>query len=515
MIIRRGHFPRTGEYAALAGSTLLFAIAFPPFPLLLPAFLCLVPFAVAIARRADEAGSLREAARLGFWFGMLGYAINLYWIAIALSIYTKLAIVGYIAALFVLAPVVALAAMSLFVLRRTTHLPLALLLPVVWVASEVVLNYMSDLSFPWLPLGLALSRTPVLAQAADLSGVRGLSFCLAAVNGLIADAWLLRGRRAAIAKRLIAVVAIVAAMAGYGAWRMRTTQLRPLAPIAIVQPNIPQEEKWQAENQGRIQGILDDITRKRLAAQDAKLILWPEASLPGYISEHPEWSRDLRTMSREARTPILFGTLDLEWHGPNNYDYYNAAMLVDSMGVLNAQAPYRKSYLVPIVERVPFVNPRWFAQLKYFGGYGRGQNTKPFDVGFAKIGVLICYESIFPQRSREFRREGANLIVNITNDAWFGKSVAPYQHEAHMALRAIENRVGIVRAANTGISAYIDPLGRIQGETKLDTADSRVYNSQTTDVMTLYVRIGDWLGTIALLATVVLLLWVRLRRRVA
>jgi apolipoprotein N-acyltransferase len=512
---RRAVFPRRGELAAIAGSTLLFAIAFPPFPLLLPAFLCLVPFAVALARRADQAGSVREAARIGFWFGMLGYAANLYWIAIALSIYTKLAILGYIAALFVLAPVVAVAAMALFALRRATRLPLALLLPVVWVASEVVLNYMSDLSFPWLPLGLALSRTPVLAQAADLSGVRGLSFLIAAVNGLIADAWLLRGQRAAIAKRLVAVVAIVAALAGYGTWRMRTTQLRPLAPVAIVQPNIPQDEKWQAENQPHIVGILDEITRKRLVARDAKLILWPEAALPGFIAEHPEWKRDVTSMAAGARTPILFGTLDIVWHGPGDYDYYNAAMLADSTGTIGSQPSYRKSYLVPIVERVPFVNPRWFAHLKYFGGYGRGQNTRPFVLSFGKVGVLICYESIFPQRAREFRREGANLIVNITNDAWFGKSLAPYQHEAHLALRAIENRVGIVRAANTGISAYIDPLGQIHGETQLDVAASRVYDAQTTEVITLYTRVGDWLGSLAVLATVAGLLWVRFRRRAA
>ncbi|HEV7705657.1 MAG TPA: nitrilase-related carbon-nitrogen hydrolase, partial [Gemmatimonadaceae bacterium] len=138
-------------------------------------------------------------------------------------------------------------------------------------------------------------------------------------------------------------------------------------------------------------------------------------------------------------------------------------------------------------------------------------NTKPFTVGFGKVGVLICYESIFPQRSREFRREGADLIDNNTNDARFGRSLAPYQHEAHMALRAIENRVGIARAANTGISAYIDPLGRIQGETQLDTADSRVYNTQTTHVRTLYVSIGDWLGTLALMVTAAALVWLRYR----
>lgn len=515
MTTRRAWFPRRGEWAAIAGSTLLFAIAFPPFPLLVPAFLCLVPFAVALARRADQAGTVREAARIGFWFGMLGYACNLYWIAIALSIFTNLAFVGYIAALFVLAPVVAVAAMALFALRRATKLPLSLLLPVVWVASEVVLNYMSDLSFPWLPLGLALSRTPVLAQMADLSGVRGLSFLIAAVNGLVADAWLLRGQRSAIAKRLVASVVIVAAMAGYGAWRMKTTQLLPLAPVAIVQPNIPQDEKWQAQNQSHIIETLDEITRKRLADHDAKLVLWPEAALPGFIAEHPEWKRDLTSMARAAHTPILFGTLDIVWHGPGDYEYFNAAMLADSTGTIGSQPAYRKSYLVPIVERVPFVNPRWFAHLKYFGGYGRGQNTDPFVLSFGKVGVLICYESIFPQRSREFRRKGANLIVNITNDAWFGKSLAPYQHEAHLALRAIENRVGIVRAANTGISAYVDPLGVIHGETQLEVAASRVYDAQTTDVRTLYTRIGDWLGTLALLVTVVGLIWVRFRRRPA
>lgn len=515
MTTRRTWFPRRGEWAAIAGSTLLFAIAFPPFPLLVPAFFCLVPFAVALARRADQAGTVREAARIGFWFGMLGYACNLYWIAIALSIFTNLAFVGYIAALFVLAPVVAVAAMALFALRRATKLPLSLLLPVVWVASEVVLNYMSDLSFPWLPLGLALSRTPVLAQMADLSGVRGLSFLIAAVNGLVADAWLLRGQRSAIAKRLVASVVIVAAMAGYGAWRMKTTQLLPLAPVAIVQPNIPQDEKWQAQNQSHIIETLDEITRKRLADHDAKLVLWPEAALPGFIAEHPEWKRDLTSMARAAHTPILFGTLDIVWHGPGDYEYFNAAMLADSTGTIGSQPAYRKSYLVPIVERVPFVNPRWFAHLKYFGGYGRGQNTDPFVLSFGKVGVLICYESIFPQRSREFRRKGANLIVNITNDAWFGKSLAPYQHEAHLALRAIENRVGIVRAANTGISAYVDPLGVIHGETQLEVAASRVYDAQTTDVRTLYTRIGDWLGTLALLVTVVGLIWVRFRRRPA
>ena len=180
--------PTRTEAIAAGAAALLFAVSFPPFLLFVPAFLCLTPLAVAVAREADAGGSPRAAARLGFWFGLLGYACALYWIAIALSLYTKLAILGYIGAIVWLAPIVALAMAALFALRRGTGCPLAILLPVDWVALEVVLNYTSDLAFPWLPLGLATSRVPVLAQFAELSGARGVSFWIAATNGLLADA---------------------------------------------------------------------------------------------------------------------------------------------------------------------------------------------------------------------------------------------------------------------------------------------------------------------------------------
>jgi apolipoprotein N-acyltransferase len=496
-------------------SAVLFGVAFPPFPLIVPVFLCLVPFAAAIARRADESESWQSAARIGFWFGLVGYGINLYWIAIALLIYTKLAVLGYFGALLVLTPVVTLTAVALFVARRATRWPMVILLPVVWVSSELLLNHLSDLAFPWLPLGLATAHLPRLAQLADLSGVRGVSFWIAAISGLLADAWLLRASRAAVIKRAVAVIVLLAAAVIYGGWRLSSITLRPVAPIAIVQPNIPQEEKWQAENQGRILGILADLTRERLARHDARLVLWPEAALPGFLLNHPGWSATLRQLAASSHTPILFGVLDITFPNPNDssdYDYYNAAMLVDSLGRLGTQPTYRKSYLVPVVERVPFLNPRWFRSLKYFGGYGRGGHPEPLTLPFGKVGVLICYESIFPERSRTYRREGASVLVNITNDAWFGRSIAPYQHEAHLVFRAIENRVGIVRAANTGISGYIDPLGRIHGATQLFVPATRTYEAQTTDARTLYVLLGDWIGIVSAVVVVGALLVAAARR---
>lgn len=492
-------------------SAALFAIAFPPFPFVIPAFFCLTPLAVAIARLVDSGGSPRAAAGMGFWFGLLGYACNLYWIAIALSLYTKLAILGYVASLIWLAPFVALFAAALFTLRRSTRWPMAILLPAAWVSLELTLNYLSDLSFPWLPLGLSMARIPLLAQIAEVSGVRGVSFWIAATNGLLADAWLMRAERRSVLIRGAAIAGMVAFVALYGMWRMSAITLRDIAPIAVVQPNIPQEEKWQEDNRDRIVGILSQQTRALMTESDAQLIVWPEVALPGFLSEHPEWRDTLNALSAIDRTPILFGVLDIIYRTREDYSYFNAAMLADSSGSVDGQPAYHKEFLVPIVERVPFVNPEWFKSLKYFGGYGRGVDQPPYSLPFGKFGVLICYESIYPQLSREYRKAGADLLVNITNDAWFGKSIAPYQHESHLVLRAIENRVGIVRSANTGISEYVDPLGRVHGATPLFTREARTWVAQTTDAQTPYVLAGDWLGTASVLGTLIGLVLARRR----
>ena len=508
-------WPARHEAVAALASAILFALAFPPVPLLVPVFICLVPMAVGIARQADDSGTLRGAARIGFWFAIVGYGSALYWIAGALSLFTKLAILGFVAAIVWLGIMVSIVAMSLYAARRATGLPLAIVLPVVWTAGELVLAHFPDLSFPWLPLGLSTVQAPALAQFAEVSGVRGVSFWIAAVNGLLADMWLLYRARsvaeggarafwtsAPALSRLAAIAAILALAASYGMWRMRTIELRSVAPIAVVQPNIPQDEKWQAEQRDRIVGIIAGITRDLLPESDAELVVWPEVALPGYLFDHPEWRDTLHSLAAIDSTPILFGVLDVDFRTREDYDYYNAAMLTDERGTVGAQPPYRKGHLVPIVERVPFVNPNWFSGMKYFGAFGIGTETEPFELASGRAGVLICYESIYPQRSRGFRRSGADILINITNDAWFGRSLAPWQHHAHLILRAIETRVGIVRSANTGISGYIDPLGIDRGRTDLFVVAAPTYVAQTTDVTTMYVRFGDWLGVLSLVATV-------------
>ena len=519
--VRRRFLPPLAVALPAAASAFLFLLAFPPLPPL-AVLVCLVPVAVAAARIADGSAPLGEGVRLGWWFGVFGFGATLYWIAIALAIYTKLAIAGYFGALFVMAALAAGGIGTLVAARRALGAPMAILLPVAWAGWEKLTELLPQLGFPWLPLGLGMAKATLLAQTADLSGVHGVSFWIAGVNGLVVDAILARRQGASAVRawgpRLAAALAIVAAAAGYGEWRTHTIALRDVAPIAIVQPNVPQEDKWQDSNRDRIVGMLSSGTRAALAAGAPKLIVWPEVALPGYLVDHPEWQDTLATLGWAGHVPILFGVIDVRVNAPPSagaamdFDYFNAAMLTDALGRVGGYPPTRKQYLVPVVERVPFLNPKWFKSLKYFGGYGVGEGATVYHEPWGRFGVLICYESIFPSQSRALRRNGADLLLNITNDAWFGRSVAPWQHEAHMMLRAIETRAGVVRSANTGISVYIDPFGRSHGATGLFVPAARVYRTRTSDATSPYVALGDWVGW-GCVAASALLVAIAFRRR--
>jgi apolipoprotein N-acyltransferase len=489
--------PSRTEAAAALGSAVLFALSFPPLHLVVPVFVCLVPLAVFIAR----SGTSGSAARVGFWFALLAFGSTLYWIAVALLLFTKLAILAYIATVLCLGGIYAATLAILWHARRRTGWPMAVLLPPLWVASEMLLMHLSDISFPWLPLALGVSHSPHLAQLADVSGEHGLSALIAVINGLLADAVLTRRVRP-----VLGAVACGIALYAYGAWRLATTTLRPLAPILAVQPNIPEDDKMQEALRTTFIGILMDRTRAGLATERPALVVWPETALPDFLVNHRDWPDSIRTLAAGSHVPLLFGVIDVQWYPGGTYDFYNAALLADSTGAITRQPPYRKEFLVPIVERVPFVNPHWFAGLKYFGGFGRGSNPVPFQLPFGKVGVVICYESIFGDLFRLYRQKGADAILNITNDAWFGETNAPYQHVAHLRLRAIENRVGVVQVANTGISEYVDPLGHAHGQTALTVPAAVVYHVETTQVHTLYDAWGDWVGYLSVVVTLAFLL---------
>jgi apolipoprotein N-acyltransferase len=218
--------------------------------------------------------------------------------------------------------------------------------------------------------------------------------------------------------------------------------------------------------------------------------------VPDYFIRRPDWDAMIAQRARAVRTPILTGGLD----ATSMDDYYNAAFFYDSTGDRSAYPVYHKHYLVPIVERVPFLSPRLF-HLKWFGGFGEGRGLPLYATAVGRFGVLICYESIFADLARDYRREGADFLVNVTNDAWYGRTAGPYQHLSHLVMRAIETRAGIARAANSGISATVDPLGHVHDATGLEVRTAVASRLVTSDVRTLYVRLGDWVGTLVVLAT--------------
>ena len=209
---------------------------------------------------------------------------------------------------------------------------------------------------------------------------------------------------------------------------------------------------------------------------------------------------------RETHVPIFTGVFWADSTYRSRLDpYYNAALFIDSAGEWRKYPVYAKHYLVPVTERVPFVPVGVFRAIpglrNWSGGFTPGRDLPLYKTALGQLGVIVCYESAFEDLPRKYRALGANFLVNITNDAWFGRTSAPRQHASHLIMRAIETRMGVARAANSGISEFVDPMGRTYAATKLD---EKTYVSgviRTTDVIPLYVRLGDWVGLLVVVLT--------------
>jgi apolipoprotein N-acyltransferase len=488
------------DWRLIVGGAVLLCAAYPPFHLFLPSFLCLVPAVWLIMAGAEDPRPVRRHLVQGFWFGLLGNGLVLYWITVALWRFSRLSALGYLVTIVVLGVSCAAAfAVTGWVVRRTRVGPVVVF-PIVWTTVEWAIGHLPQVGFPWLGLGTSLTGYPTVVQLADIVGARGITYLLALANAALAMAWLRRSDRKRGALLAGGVVVGLVLAWGYGVARERGLAVRPVGRIAVLQPNVGWSEKWEPALQDSIVEGLLNLSARALYESRPGLVVWPEAAVPGYFHRHPQWRRRIAELSRATGTPQLVGGFHYVPGEGGSYEYYNAAFLFDSLGRDAGQPVYHKQYLVPITERVPFLNPRWF-KVRFFEGYGFGEPGPVYAVPAGRFGVLICYESAFEDVSRRYRREGADFLVNITNDAWFGGTSAVYQHAAHLVMRAIENRVGIARAANSGISEFVDPLGRRHRRTALDTRTFVAHELVTTDAVTLYTRWGDWVGTLVLVLT--------------
>jgi len=303
----------------------------------------------------------------------------------------------------------------------------------------------------------------------------------------------------------VAITVLVAA--GYGVWRTKTLPVRDVGTMGLIQPNEGFREKWDPAHADSVVAKLVAMARRTLAASGGRLdlLVWPEAAIPGWLAEQPAWDAQFAALARDSRTPILTGGIYATFHPGGTYDSYNAAFFYDSTGSWRNAPVYGKRYLVPVVERVPFFPVRLFRSLpglgRWSGGFARGRDLPVYGTRIGRFGVLICYESAFEDLPRKYRLAGTDFLVNITNDAWFGRTAGPYQHASHLVMRAIETRTGIARAANDGISEFVDPLGGTHEATGLEQEATVTGRLRTSDVVTPYARLGDWVGTLCVLAT--------------
>jgi apolipoprotein N-acyltransferase len=378
-------------------------------------------------------------------------------------------------------------------LREFRSYSFALTLPVFWVALEFLREFLLT-GFPWATLGYSQHDWLPMVQSADLFGVYGLSYLIVLCNAALAECFLLKSHRpslgrpgkvcnAALAecfllkshrpslgrpgKALAVAIVLLLGNYAYGSWCLQQdldTRAETLA-VAVVQGNIPQEHKWRPENQINTVQTYRDLSLRAEQDGEKDLIVWPEAAMPFYFQDGGPLADSVAELAAEAKTTLLFGSPAYR-RDSGALRYLNSAFLLSPTAEVQGRSD--KIHLVPFGEYVPlgqflpFVNKL----VAGIGDYSPGE-INPLPIGAHNLGVLICYEVIFPELAREYVRQGSDLLVNITNDAWFGKSSAPWQHLAMARFRAIENRVWVARAANTGISAFITPSGVVVKQTGL------------------------------------------------
>jgi apolipoprotein N-acyltransferase len=362
------------------------------------------------------------------------------------------------------------------------------LAPAVWVATELGRTYFWS-GFPWLLLGYSQTTVLPVAQLASVVGVFGLSALVALVSAAISYFVITRSRESIAT--LATVSALLVAVSLWGSYRLRhgtLTEHGRTVRVALVQGNIPQDEKWDAARANQIFETYLAMTRDA-ARQGAQLVIWPESSTPFYFEEDVAAGNRLRKMVRDTGIELLFGSDQMEHSTPPLY--YNSAFLMRPDG--STAAVYRKMHLVPFGEFVPLKSLLFFVGrlVESAGDFTPGGSMVMLPTRFGTISTAICYEIVYPDLVRRAVLAGSQLLTTITNDAWYGYSSAPYQHFLQASMRSIEQGRYLARSANTGISGFVDPYGRVLQQSRIFERTVLMGDVRMLDDRTVYGRIGD------------------------
>lgn len=484
-----------------AAGALLLTFSFPRPDLGSLAWVGLVPLIVFSLKTTPK-----RAFRVGCLTGVLHFLALLRWMAVTITQYGGIPWVAGIAVLVLLSLYLGLY-MGLFAwgLARWRRGGLFMLLfaPVFWVALEY-LRTQAFTGFPWGLLGYTQHKHLALIQLVDITGVYGVSFLVVLVNTALAlfvrrvidraDGSSLAGWGAPVVGLGVAGFMVYGAFA-YGTIRMvQVEEIQGKAPtlsVGVIQGNIDQAVKWDTAYQLSTIETYVRLSREALS-KHPDLVVWPETATPFYYLNPAD-----RLLTRMVNRGIAAG--DTDWiigapaaeRSDDGWNYFNRAYAVTSKGAVIGS--YDKVHLVPFGEYIPlqkllFFVKRLVVSAGNFSAGDKGDTIKGWDW---QVGVQICFESIFPELSVASVRSGATLLVNLTNDAWFGRSGAPFQHFQMARFRAVETRRALARSANTGISGFVDPVGRVLGTTPLYEEAWRVETLPVMTLTSLYVRFGD------------------------
>jgi apolipoprotein N-acyltransferase len=449
------HMLSRGGLAVLSG--VMLALSFPKFHLAPLAFVALAPLLVA-----GEGLPAIQGAYLGILAGAVCSLMSLPWLVHTMGTYGGLPFLLSVLVLVVLSLYLSLyvGAFVVGVTRLSSGKGLRYVAGAgaLWVALEYARTFLLT-GFPWNLLGYTQYRNLPLIQIASFTGVYGISFLLALANAVLALAYLrFRRGEGRIFLPVIGVGVIIVGVVQFGKTHLASGEAGGgEVRVLIAQGNIEQGIKWDRQFVGRTLTTYRRLSRRAGEALD--LIVWPETAVPFFLQEGGPWTEEVLDVPRALGAHLLVGSPDRTDGDPPRY--YNSAFLVAPAGKIVQK--YDKMHLVPFGEYVPLSSVLFFVQRMAhgIGDFSPGRSFTVFETPKGRFAVLICFEAIFPDQVRRYVLAGADFLVNITNDAWFGDSAAPYQHLSMAAMRAVENGVFLVRAANTGISALVAPSGRI------------------------------------------------------
>ncbi|MBD3272473.1 MAG: apolipoprotein N-acyltransferase [Elusimicrobia bacterium] len=481
---------------AVVLSGILLTVSFPKWNIYGAAWIWSVPLLLVL-----PADSFKRSLLLGFNAGLLGSLGIYYWIVVAVRAAGQPVIFAVLClcmlSVYCALYIACFAGIMAWIKRFSPIMLWPILGAMTWVSLEFIRTF-AFTGFPWMLLGYSQWNLPSIIQCCDITGVYGVSFMVMFVN--ITVFTVMSQPSCSIVKRIgMGIIGFLLVLIVFVYGMITGSVYRDTAPIthdgvlkvSLLQGNIDQYQKWDTQYESMIKEVYADLTM-RASDEDPDLIIWPETAFPGFFEEFDkrQW---LNRLVKASRTHHLVGAPSFR-----QKKYYNSLFLMNPFA--DVIGSYDKKRLVLFGEIIPFERflSRWIRVLNELGGCTPGTKSQIIELDKKRLGVSICFEAIFPYHIRESVKHGAQVLINLTNDAWYLQSAAAYQHFIMNIFRAVETRRFLIRAANTGISAIIRPEGRIAKQTPLDDRTWITATVFLSDKRSWYVRLGDTFSYICL-----------------